>query len=140
MQASCVYDGTSLFMHSCVLTASRSTGKERDTESGLDYFGARSFGSTMGRWMSPDWSKNIDPIPYAILSEPQSLNLYNYVGNNPLRNKDDDGHEAGCTTTTTTDSEGTIHVTHTCYTLGPLYRTAPLMSSLMFFGPRLALS
>jgi RHS repeat-associated protein len=33
---------------------SRYTGKERDAESGLDYFGARYYGSTMGRWMSPD--------------------------------------------------------------------------------------
>jgi RHS repeat-associated protein len=30
------------------------TGKERDTESGLDYFGARYYASSMGRWMSPD--------------------------------------------------------------------------------------
>jgi RHS repeat-associated protein len=30
------------------------TGKERDSESGLDYFGARYYGSNMGRWMSPD--------------------------------------------------------------------------------------
>jgi len=34
--------------------AYRYTGKERDTESGLDYFGARYYGSNMGRWMSPD--------------------------------------------------------------------------------------
>ncbi len=33
--------------------ASRSTGKERDAESGLDNFGARMYASTMGRWMSP---------------------------------------------------------------------------------------
>ena len=30
------------------------TGKERDAESGLDYFGARYNASTMGRFMSPD--------------------------------------------------------------------------------------
>jgi|SRR5271165_475426 len=30
------------------------TGKERDTESGLDYFGFRYFGSSLGRFMSPD--------------------------------------------------------------------------------------
>jgi RHS repeat-associated protein len=30
------------------------TGKERDTESGLDSFGKRFYASTMGRWMSPD--------------------------------------------------------------------------------------
>ena len=34
--------------------ASRSTGKERDTESGNDYFGARYYGSSMGRFLSPD--------------------------------------------------------------------------------------
>jgi RHS repeat-associated protein len=32
------------------------TGKERDAESGNDYFGARYYASSMGRWMSPDWS------------------------------------------------------------------------------------
>jgi RHS repeat-associated protein len=31
-----------------------STGKERDTESGNDYFSARYYASSMGRWMSPD--------------------------------------------------------------------------------------
>ena len=36
--------------------ASISTGKERDTESGNDYFGARYYASSMGRWLSPDWS------------------------------------------------------------------------------------
>jgi RHS repeat-associated protein len=30
------------------------TGKERDTESGNDYFGARYYASSMGRFMSPD--------------------------------------------------------------------------------------
>jgi RHS repeat-associated protein len=32
----------------------RYTGKERDTESGNDYFGARYYASSMGRFMSPD--------------------------------------------------------------------------------------
>lgn len=68
------------------------TGKERDTESGLDYFGARYYASNMGRWMSPDWSAKEDPVPYAKLDNPQSLNLYGYVGNNPLSNVDTDGH------------------------------------------------
>src|SRR5258708_1707088 len=30
------------------------TGKERDSESGLDYFGARHYESAAGRWISPD--------------------------------------------------------------------------------------
>ena len=37
------------------------TGKERDSESGLDYFGGSYYGSNMGRFMSQDWSE--DPIP-----------------------------------------------------------------------------
>jgi RHS repeat-associated protein len=68
------------------------TGKERDAESGLDYFGARYYASNMGRWMSPDWSAKEDPVPYAKLDDPQSLNLYGYVGNNPLARADADGH------------------------------------------------
>ncbi|MEI9967762.1 MAG: RHS repeat-associated core domain-containing protein [Terracidiphilus sp.] len=72
------------------------TGKERDSESGNDYFGARYFGSSMGRFMSPDWSAKVAPIPYAKLGDPQSLNLYAYVGNNPLSRFDPDGHVGKC--------------------------------------------
>jgi RHS repeat-associated protein len=68
------------------------TGKERDQETGLDYFGARYYGSSMGRFMSPDWSAKVQPVPYAKLDNPQSLNLYSYVGNNPLSRVDPDGH------------------------------------------------
>jgi RHS repeat-associated protein len=60
------------------------TGKERDAESGLDYFGARYYASSMGRWMSPDWASKAEPVPYAKLDDPQSLNLYSYVSNRPL--------------------------------------------------------
>jgi len=68
------------------------TGKERDTESGNDYFGARYYASTMGRFMSPDWSAKVAPIPYAKLDNPQTLNLYVYLRNNPLAGVDADGH------------------------------------------------
>jgi RHS repeat-associated protein len=71
---------------------SRSTGKERDAESGNDYFGARYYSSNMGRWMSPDWSSSPAAVPYANLDNPQSLNLYLYAGNNPLIHIDADGH------------------------------------------------
>jgi RHS repeat-associated protein len=73
------------------------TGKERDTESGNDYFGARYYASSMGRWMSPDWSAKAVPVPYAKLSNPQTLNLYSYVANNPLAHFDADGHTITCT-------------------------------------------
>jgi RHS repeat-associated protein len=62
------------------------TGKERDAESGLDYFGARYYKSNMGRWMSPDYdgdSDEIEPVPHANFEYPQTLNLCTYVGNNP---------------------------------------------------------
>jgi len=72
------------------------TGKERDTESGLDYFGARYYGSSMGRWMSPDWSKTPTGIPYVDLTNPQTLNLYQYMRNNPLSGVDPDGHCDWC--------------------------------------------
>jgi RHS repeat-associated protein len=68
------------------------TGKERDSESGNDYFMARYYSSAMGRFMSPDWSAKAEPVPYARLGDPQSLNLYAYVGNNPLIRYDADGH------------------------------------------------
>src|SRR5271166_6198809 len=66
----------------------RFTGKERDTESGNDYFGARYYSSAMGRFMSPDWSGTPSAVPYANLFNPQSLNLYAYAGNNPLNRTD----------------------------------------------------
>jgi RHS repeat-associated protein len=94
MRAELICDCTSSFVHSCASTASRYTGKERDQESGLDYFGARYYGSSMGRWMRPDWSAKEDPVPYSSLGDPQSLNLYQFVRNNPLSNRDADGH--GC--------------------------------------------
>ncbi len=68
------------------------TGKERDTESGLDYFGARYVSSNMGRFLSPDWSSNPISIPFVRLDNPQTLNRYSYVNNNPLSRFDPYGH------------------------------------------------
>jgi RHS repeat-associated protein len=63
------------------------TCKERDSESGSDYFGARYLASSMGRWLSPD------PLGMAFAdpTDPQSLNRYAYVLNNPLIFSDPDG-------------------------------------------------
>ncbi|MGA2170935.1 MAG: RHS repeat-associated core domain-containing protein [Terracidiphilus sp.] len=68
------------------------TGKEHDTESVNDYFEARYYTSTAGRFMSPDWSAKISPVPYATMDDPQTLNLYAYVRNNPITGMDPDGH------------------------------------------------
>ena len=72
--------------------ADKFTGKERDTETGLDYFGARYYGSNMGRWLSTDWSASPEAVPYARLDDPQTLNRYGYVRNNPMSLEDPDGH------------------------------------------------
>jgi len=63
-----------------------STGKERDTESGLDNFGARYYPSSMGRFMSPD-----EPFADQHTGDPQSWNLYAYARNNPINFADADG-------------------------------------------------
>ena len=67
----------------------RFTGKERDAETELDYFGARYYGSKIGRFTTVDpvytWREN--------LLDPQRWNRYAYARNNPLRYVDPDGRE-----------------------------------------------
>jgi RHS repeat-associated protein len=65
----------------------RYTGKERDAESGLDYFDARYYGSSMGRFMSPD---PVFASPERV-ADPQQWNMYAYVRNNPLSRTDPTG-------------------------------------------------
>jgi RHS repeat-associated protein len=62
------------------------TGKERDAETGLDYFGARYFSGAQGRFTSPD-----APFNDQHLEDPQSWNLYAYGRNNPLLYMDPTG-------------------------------------------------
>jgi RHS repeat-associated protein len=66
--------------------------KERDAETGNDDFGARYYTSRLGRWLSADWSSVPVPVPYANLSNPQTLNLYAMVHDNPETFADLDGH------------------------------------------------
>jgi len=68
-------------------------GKERDTETNNDDFGARYYSSVYGRWLSPDWSSVPAPVPYANLTNPQTLNLYAMVSDNPETFADLDGHQ-----------------------------------------------
>ncbi len=68
-------------------------GKERDTETGNDHFGARYYSPSQGRWLSADWSAVPAPIPYANLANPQTLNLYAMVHDNPETFADLDGHD-----------------------------------------------
>ena len=64
------------------------TGKERDSESNLDYFGARYYSSTIGRFMTPDWAARPTGVPYAVFGDPQSLP----GGRHPRRRR---GHRGG---------------------------------------------
>ena len=59
------------------------TSKERDAETGLDYFGARYFSGAQGRFTSPD-----PLMASANVGDPQSWNRYTYGRNNPLRYND----------------------------------------------------
>ena len=62
------------------------TAKERDSETGLDYFLARYFSGAQGRFTSPD-----QPFNDQDASDPQSWNLFSYGRNNPLRYNDPTG-------------------------------------------------
>jgi RHS repeat-associated protein len=66
------------------------TGKQRDSESGLDYFGARYSASSLGRFMTPDSPS------YANHKNPQTWNLYAYSLDNPVTFRDADGHTVAC--------------------------------------------
>jgi RHS repeat-associated protein len=68
---------------------SRDTGKERDSETNLDFFGARYFSGAQGRFTSVDPDQNLG----LHLNDPQSWNGYAYAGNNPLLYTDPDGRD-----------------------------------------------
>jgi RHS repeat-associated protein len=69
----------------------RFTGKERDTETGLDYFGARYYASRRGRFTSVDPVLDVETA----LFDPRRWNRYSYALNRPLVMIDPDGREAG---------------------------------------------
>lgn len=61
------------------------TGQEKDSETGLDYYNARYYDPAIRRFTQPD---NVLPNVY----DPQQLNRYAYVRNNPIKNTDPSGH------------------------------------------------
>ena len=68
-------------------TRHKFTGQQRDAETELDYFLARYYAAAHGRFTSPD-AVSGNPL------NPQTLNLYAYVQNNPLKFIDPTGHLA----------------------------------------------
>ncbi|MFO0508674.1 MAG: RHS repeat-associated core domain-containing protein, partial [bacterium] len=77
----------------------RFTGKEREGETGLDYFLARYYSAPVGRFTSPD-APLLDQSP----SDPQSWNLFSYVRNNPLKFTDPTGQDC----VYTNNGDGTV--------------------------------
>jgi RHS repeat-associated protein len=80
------------------------TGKERDSETGIDYFATRYYSSTQGRFTSPD------SLYFAAdrLADPQKFNLYGYVRNNPLNTIDPDGRDGVVVGQTPQDVDETV--------------------------------
>jgi RHS repeat-associated protein len=77
---------------SCTQNNYKFEGKERDSETGNDEFGARYYSWRWGRWLSADWSSVPEAVPYANLTNPQTLNLYAMVADDPESFADLDGH------------------------------------------------
>jgi RHS repeat-associated protein len=71
------------------LTKQLFNGKERDFETNLDYFMARYYSNEKGRFTSPD-----TPFAGWVPTNPQTLNLYAFVLNDPLSTIDPSGHMA----------------------------------------------
>jgi len=87
------YGGERSYTNSCPQNNYKFEGKERDTETGNDDFGARYYSNRFGRWLSADWSAVPAPIPYSNLTNPQTLNLYSMVADDPETFADLDGHD-----------------------------------------------
>lgn len=79
------FGGEAVYLNTCPQNY-KFTGKERDSESGLDYFGVRYYSSNVGRFSSPDSIANDWEF-----ESPQSWNRYAYARNNPLIYLDPDG-------------------------------------------------
>jgi RHS repeat-associated protein len=87
------FGGERPYTNGCLENNYKFEGKERDTETGNDDFGARYYSNRFGRWLSSDWSAVPTPVPYAKFTNPQTLNLYSMVSDDPESFADLDGHD-----------------------------------------------
>lgn len=77
--------------HEDAWTLRKFSGKERDSETNLDYFGARYYSGAQGRWTSVDPAMESEDV-----ADPQTWNRYSYVFNRPLTLTDPDGRCPNC--------------------------------------------
>ena len=77
--------GEARFSTSSMITDKLFTGQRQIAELGIYHYGARFYSPKVGRFLSAD---TVTPDA----ANPQSLNLYSYVLNNPLRYTDPTGH------------------------------------------------
>ena len=110
------------------------TGKGRDTETGLDYFGARYYASQTGRFTTVDPVLDIDQA----LVDPQRWNRYTYVRNNPFRYVDPDGRALVSVQRRRTSSLMPMPLSRTSSTAQPPSRR--VRSSTSPFQPAAAIS
>lgn len=111
MQTDYIYDCTRRFAHSYGLISFRFTGKERDTESGNDYFEARYYSSAMGRFMSPDWSAKIAPVPHAKLGGYRRRGWYVWIEHSDRARSGRGQEDAGSGMPTSTEEMQSMNVT-----------------------------
>ena len=102
------------YTDTCTQNYYKFEGKERDAETGNDDFGARYFSNRFGRWLSADWSNVPVPVPYANLGNPQTLNLYSMVADDPESFADLDGHDGDGTAIQTSQRGGLSQTSKAC--------------------------
>ncbi|ABA87391.2 RHS repeat protein [Syntrophotalea carbinolica DSM 2380] len=108
----------------------RFVGKEKDEETGLNYFGARYLSAQTGRFLAPDPVRAVDivrgEINASLLTEPQRLSTYTYSINNPYRFVDSRGLQVSAildtktNTLTITDSDKEVTISVSAFTGGHL--------------------
>ena len=80
------YGGERVILQNLANEHYKFTGKERDGESNLDYFGARHYASSLGRFMTPE-----PMMASGRVENPQTWNRFSYVENMPTTLVDPDG-------------------------------------------------
>jgi RHS repeat-associated protein len=116
--------GETRYTYGTTPTAYKFTGQRLDDSTGLYYYGARYYDAALGRFVQAD---TVVPEP----GNPQALNRYSYVANNPLRYTDPSGHCLNEDGETVCDFRAMHWVQIMSH---PLYQEASLALANMIYG------